>query len=123
MTATNEDLTPELAQLVTRYRCERAPVGFSTRVMTQVAQRRSETRRQIWRPVFAAAVMALAIAVALPLLHKPAAPASVRNGADTQALAAASEILAQTEVHRPDPVDLPDVMSVQSLTSIPDPLS
>ncbi len=123
MTATNEDLTPELAQLVTRYRCERAPVEFSARVMTQVAQRRSQTRRQIWRPVFAAAVMALAIAVALPLLHNPDVPAGVRNGTDTQALAAASEILTQTEAHRPDPVDLPDVMSVQSLTSIPDPLS
>lgn len=123
MNATNEDLAPELAQLITRYRSERAPDGFRARVMTQVAQRAFETRRQIWRPAFAMAVIALAIVSALPLLHNPDAPAGMRNGADTQALAAASEVLAKTESQRPDPLDLPDVMSVQSLTSIPDPLS
>jgi hypothetical protein len=124
MTATNDELTPELAQLVARYRREHAPDGFSAQVMTQVARRTYETRRPLWRPVFAAAVMAaLVIAIALPLLHNPAVPASARNGTDTQALATVSEMLAHSEVHRPDPVDLPDVMSVQSLTSIPDPLS
>ena len=116
---------PGLDELATRYRRQTAPPGFAARVMAGAERRPPRAWNGAPRWAMATAVLVLAVVIGLPLLRdRTLPPTAVRAAPETLALASASAWLARNEPGTPAPIiEIPSVMSVQSIADIPDPLS